>query len=446
MDRNQKIAFARIISDLIEADFIVEKREMDYFESVISREQLRISRSMLVECKHLTLSKAVKDLRDLPEKEKTEVIALIKELALADGNCVPQEAILMLALIESLEGNGDFFSVKAGDLHLENLTAIYIENEQGTATDGYVDNHFREINNELAMAGFQFVYIPHIAKDFDTMDKDYLKKVVNYMIPSASEERTCQICDDLCNITTVRFCRDLLYKKIGLNLIGAPPSLLFKVNDSAIVTSPDGMEESERVAYSNFLLLDMGDDMLLTIRKMVDAYGSMVSCMKPVQIQPGHKKFLYNGFHRWLFDLICYGREMKEYHLVINLENRDVPVVFQSDDGEELPVKMGAQEAALYILIVQESLRGKGLDWREHIPKEEKKELMEKYNAIYRQIGKGRVATDYKDRTLAHHIRTKVKALQQIANRDMFVPENVKEGKESYYRVVAPESHVVIRI
>ena len=433
MDRNQKIAFARIISDLIEADFIVEKREMDYFESVISREQLRISRSMLMECKHLTLAKAVKDLRDLPEKEKTEVIALIKELALADGNCVPQEAILMLALIESLEGNGEFFSVKAGDLHLENLTAIYIENEQGTATDGYVENHFREINNELAMAGFQFVYIPHIAKDFDTMDKDYLKKVVNYMIPSASEERTCQICDDLCNITTMRFCRDLLYKKIGLNLIGAPPSLLFKVNDSAIVTSPDGMEESERVAYSNFLLL-------------VDAYGSMVSCMKPVQIQPGHKKFLYNGFHRWLFDLICYGRELKEYHLVINLENRDVPVVFQSDDGEEVPVKMGAQEAALYILIVQESLRGKGLDWREHIPKEEKKELMEKYNAIYRQIGKGRVATDYKDRTLAHHIRTKVKALQQIANRDMFVPENVKEGKESYYRVVAPESHVVIRI
>ena len=106
-------------------------------------------------------------------------------------------------------------------------------------------------------------------------------------------------------------------------------------------------------------------------------------------------------------------------------------------------MKMGAQEAALYILIVQESLHGMGLDWREHIPREEKRELMEKYNAIYRRLGKGRVASDYKDRTLAHHIRTKVKALQHIANRNMFVPENVKDGRESYYRVVAPESQVL---
>ena len=39
LERNQKIAFARIISDLIEADFIVEEGEMRYFEKIMSKEE-----------------------------------------------------------------------------------------------------------------------------------------------------------------------------------------------------------------------------------------------------------------------------------------------------------------------------------------------------------------------------------------------------------------------
>lgn len=49
LDRTQKIAFARIISDLIEADFIVEEREMDFFEDIISKNGLNITEPMLVE-------------------------------------------------------------------------------------------------------------------------------------------------------------------------------------------------------------------------------------------------------------------------------------------------------------------------------------------------------------------------------------------------------------
>lgn len=37
LERIQRIALARILSDLIEADFIVEEREMDFFEKIISK-------------------------------------------------------------------------------------------------------------------------------------------------------------------------------------------------------------------------------------------------------------------------------------------------------------------------------------------------------------------------------------------------------------------------
>lgn len=445
MERQQKIAFARIISDLIEADFIVEQGEMEYFEEIISRNKLNIKKTMLIEAKRLTLAKAIKTLKELSDAEVDEVIELLKGLSLSDGTCVPLEAIQILAIIQALKGGAEVFSVKAGDLLIENMTAIYIENEKNTTSNNFIENNYREIYNEYALAGFRFVHIPHVARDFDSMDRDYLKKVVSYMIPSASEERVEKICGDLCGISTSQFCRDLLYKKIGINLLGAKPSLLFKINDSSIVDQHSN-DDSERVTYSNFLLIELGEDILKTIRGLVDTYSSMVNCAIAVESQPQKRKFLYYGFHRSLFDLISYGKEMKEYRLVVDLKNRECPLVFESLDGQDkVTIKLSAQEYALYILIAQESILGNGLDWREQIDKEVKRPLVKRFNDIYEKTGKGKKAVDYKDRTQAHHIREKIKALENVANREMFIPENIKEGKDSVYKIQAPPDFVEIR-
>lgn len=265
------------------------------------------------------------------------------------------------------------------------------------------------------------------------------------MIPSASNERVDKICEDLCGISTSRFCRDLLYKKIGINLLGAKPSLLFKINDSSVV-APHSSEDSERITYSNFLLISLGEDILKTIRDLLDTYSNMVNCAISVESQPQKRKFLYYGFHRSLFDLISYGKERKEYCLVVDLDKRDNPISFESIDGtDKLQLKLSAQEYALYILIVQESLRGRGLDWREQIEKKEKKELLKRFNDIYAKIGKGKRAVDYKDKTQAHHIREKIKAFENMANRGMFIPENIKEGKDSVYRVRASKDYIIIK-
>ena len=445
MERLQKIAFARILSDLIEADFIVEQGEMNYFERIISRNRLNIKKTMLSEAKRLTLAKAIKILKELKDPDVNEVIDLLKGLSLSDGTCVPLEAIQILAIIQALKYGAEIISVKKGDLQIENMTSIYIENEKITAANNFIENNYREINNEFALAGFRFVHIPHVARDFDSMDRDYLKKVVSYMIPSASEARVEQICSDLCGISTSRFCRDLLYKKIGINLLGAKPSLLFKINDSSVI-APHSSDDSERITYSNFLLIELGDNILKTICDLVDTYSDMVNCAIAIESQPQKRKFLYYGFHRSLFDLISYGKEMKEYRLVVDLSQRDNPVFFESTDGiDTLQIKLSAQEYALFILIVKESLLGKGLDWREQIDKTEKRAILKKFNAIYAKTGKGKSAKEYKDKTQAHHIRERVKALDCVANKDMFIPENIKDGKVSVYRILASLDYVVIR-
>ena len=48
-ERDHRIAIARIVTDLIEADFVVESSEMDYFERIISKEELNITKAMLMQ-------------------------------------------------------------------------------------------------------------------------------------------------------------------------------------------------------------------------------------------------------------------------------------------------------------------------------------------------------------------------------------------------------------
>ena len=52
-EREHKIAFARVITDLIEADFVVEADEMQFFEKIISKEGFAISNSMLIQAKKM---------------------------------------------------------------------------------------------------------------------------------------------------------------------------------------------------------------------------------------------------------------------------------------------------------------------------------------------------------------------------------------------------------
>ena len=50
-EREERVAFARIISDLIEADFIVEEDEMESFDQIKDEKDFKITIDMLSEAK-----------------------------------------------------------------------------------------------------------------------------------------------------------------------------------------------------------------------------------------------------------------------------------------------------------------------------------------------------------------------------------------------------------
>lgn len=444
LERIQRIALARILADLIEADFIVEEKEMDFFEETISKTGFNISEAMLVDAKRIDFAKAISILKELDEAEREQIVDTLKRLSLSDGTCVPLEAVLIYCVIMALTENANVFSVPSEGVDIENMTVVYVENTDDTEIDAIIRYNQKQIEEEFANAGFDFIYIPNVVDDFRTLGKTYLHKVVKYMIPSASTLRINEICYRLCNLSTSRFCRDLLYKKIGVNLIDSNPSLLIKINESDIVDA-FGNDDAERTRFCNFLQVELTTDVMTTIHRLVNTYKEMINANIPIKKQSRSNKFLYYGFHRLLFDLIAYGKEKKECRLVFDFSTHTARVYFESMDCDErFILKLNPQEATLYMMIARKSLESEGLDWREHIPKTEKKNLLNEYNRIYNYVGKGNIVNEYKDRTQTHHIKTRIKIMNELANADMFVPVHIKCGSMSFYRIKAPKEYVKI--
>lgn len=445
LEREHKIAFARVITDLIEADFVVETDEMQFFERVISKEGFAISDAMLVEAKKMDFAKALAILKDLDESNRTLIVDTLKQLSMSDGACVPLEAILIFAVEQALMNGAVVHSVPHSGINIDNLKVIYIENRE-TETGLQIEANLFSIISELKLAGFDFVYIPRIVGDFRQMKHEYLKKVVKYMIPSVSEERVSTICEHLQGLTTAKFCQDLLYKKLGINLTNCKPSLLIKINDSDVVDKYDA-EEVVRTRYSNFLLLELKDNIIEYIRSTIETYHSMISCSITVESKPRTPKFIYTGFHRSLFDLIAFGRKLKEYRLVFEIEEHKASVYFESidEEREQIVLKLNPQETTLYYMIVKKSLEGDGLDWREHIPNKEKMDILAEYNHIYGKAGKANSVSEYKDRTQVHHIKNRIRAISNIANASMFIPEHHKQGHESHYKITACKDFIVFK-
>lgn len=445
LDREQKIAFARIITDLIEADFIVEADEMQFFEHIISKDCFSITDAMLIEAKKMDFAKAVCILKELDEEGREEIVDLLRQLAMSDGACVPFEAMLVFAVEQVLRYNAQIFSTPSIGVDIDNLSVIFVENEDATEANRQIEEQLDEISDVLSSVGFRFVYIPGVVNDFRQMPSDYIRKVIKYMMPSASPHRVAEICQNLLRLTTSRFCRDTLYKKLGINLIDSPPSFLIKINDSDILAHYEN-DDAQRIRFANYLQMDVGSDVFSVLHGIVKGYAGLINSPISGASKPESGKFIYRGFHRSLFDLIAYGKESREYRLVFDIANHKVLVYFESIDEacERILLKLTPQETALYFMIVQKSLSGNGLDWREHIPQAEKVRLLSEYNRLYVIIGRSNMVTEYKDRTQVHHIKNRIRVLQSIANAEMFIPEHYRNGNASFYRIRA--NHNFIRI
>ena len=382
MNKIEKISIARIVSDLIKADSVIDSREMKLFDIV--KDKYHLNKEHLSDARFITFSDAVNNLNCLLDEEKLELIELFKKITLADGMCNKDEALLMMALVYNLEGKYEsemvHIQVPQQGLQLENSQVIYIESMYDIGINDVISKNYYQIDNSMRLAGFNFAYIPQIAKIYQTTPSALFKDVMAFLTPNLDEVDLMKIQEKVSSMTTADFCKEQLCKKLHLNsLADTHPALLIKVGETI----------SDSKMFANFLKIEAKEDILGDIKQFMYCFTSMMNAEYSIlrNIYNSNDRFIYSGVYKQIMDL-CLMKDNSMSIVLIDIIRQKIKF---PEINEEL--KVSRSEKALYVLILAESLTG-GLNLNQPICikqkklREEKvKKIMQKYGQIYHYFG-----------------------------------------------------------
>ena len=85
MNRIEKISVARVVSDLIKADSVIDSREMQLFK--ILKSSAGLNKDCMCDARFITFADAVNNLSCLEKNERENLMNLFRDITLADGMC-----------------------------------------------------------------------------------------------------------------------------------------------------------------------------------------------------------------------------------------------------------------------------------------------------------------------------------------------------------------------
>ena len=382
MNRIEKISVARVVSDLIKADSVIDSREMQLFSVVKSSKGL--NKDCLCDARFITFADAVNNLSCLEVEDREDLMNLFKKITLADGMCNKDEALLMIALMYCLEGENEasmvHVQVPQQGLQLKNSQVIYVESSFDAGINEVISDNHHQIENAMRLAGFDFAYIPQIAKIYRETPSELFHDVLTFLTPNLNPKELEKIHNQISSMTTIQFCKEQLNGKLHLpGMTDTYPALLVKVGETV----------SENSIFSNFLKVDIEGDVLEEIKHFIYKFTSMMNAEYSIikNVYNDSERFIYSGVYKQIMDL-CLMKENTKSTILIDPINWKIKF---PEINEEL--KITRSEKALYVLVLAESITG-GLNFNgpvtaSHMKKHKEKmnRLMRKYSEIYRCFG-----------------------------------------------------------
>lgn len=377
LGKDQRIALARIVYDLIMADKIIDDEEITKFADLFGEEN---NRNLFRQAQELTFAKAIK-LLNLPTYENSESEAvrklhaeqwrkqaekaagILNETANSDGYCAPSEAILLLAIDYFIKKNNvsytkyDIQSFKLTDIFIGKRFILYVDNSNSSKSLE-IEENYDLIVNLLASIDFQFIYIPKIVEQYKKRGLEKFKAMSMYVFPDIPEDKVEKVFDKIMKMDTKSFVKDYLNEKLGFNIICPRPTLMVMLGRSSVI----GKNISEKgLVYdtnANFLKINIGEDRALdVIGDFIHDFNKLVTFNFHIDFNPSKDKILYHGIHKAFFRLVALAKNNpQQYNINIST---NLHAVFIND--RKLPLAMG--KAAIYIMILCRSFFGdkKGL-------------------------------------------------------------------------------------
>lgn len=373
MTKEQRTAIARIISDMIKADNIIEESEIKDMKKLMS--EYSITHQEMSDARKIRFSDAVNTLKELTIKERKSFFDHIYSIALSDNICVPREALLLIALQYCLieldknsEGNAPLpkpylISCPTGEASFNDQYMVYLESSYDEDRNEELKQHFRLLVTITRLCGFNFIYIPKMVEEFRGMNEQYVKDVISYMAPNIEETFIQQVYDRLCDMTTVDFFRNVLYERLQVKALHTPPpSLLINIGTSVVPYCSAG---GSIQYYTEFLCIPISSSILSLVDDILGFYQSKVSIRQSITISDSKGQFKYFGFYKALFDflvapppiapdLVFLGQDMKTGRY---------QVAYKFDEGNEKKITFTPREYDIYFQVALKTYksRRKGL-------------------------------------------------------------------------------------
>lgn len=383
MLRIHRVAAARILGDVIKADRIIDKGEMACWMQLCQK--YSINKDIEVEARNMTLACALDTVRQAPiDGFREEVLADCQAMALSDGSCAHSEASLMTALSLILKPEGtnriEMFSIPREEFNIDLSTVLYIESDYDTETNRAITCNYRLLHKELHLAGFHFVYLPQIIEHYRSTDKALFKNILSFLAPYLGSTGIDGIYHSLLNMTTSRFCRDLLCNKLGLTqLHNTYPSLLIKVADSYVAETQ----------YSNYLKIEVDENIVNTVQTFVDTFSRLLSTdvFTVSATTESDTQFHFHGFYKQLLDIFLIRKNVRSTILIDPYQEE---IFFPEIDSKA--TGLHRREKALYALMLCYGMDGANFSTPKDIDQFKRhqrsmQKLQKRYSAIYSMFG-----------------------------------------------------------
>ena len=375
--KDQRIALARIVYDLIMADKIIDDEEVVKFAKLFGEENNRI---LFHQAQELTFAKAIKLLTqpsddnndnevirkvhaDQRRRQAEKAANIVSETASSDGFCAPAEAILLLAIDYFLKKNNatytkyDIQSFKLTDIFIGKRFVLYVDNN-ASSKSLEVEQNYDLIVNLLASIGFQFIYIPKIVEQYKKKGLEMFKAMSMYIFPDIPEDKVEDVYNNIMQMDTKSFVKDYLNEKLGFDIICARPSLMVMLGRSSVIGKNISDKGLVYETNANFLKINIGEEKVVNVvGDLVHDFNKFVTFNFHIDFNPAKDKLLYHGIHKAFFRMVALAKNNpQQYNINIST---NLHAVFIND--YKLPLAKG--KTAIYIMILCRSFFGdkKGL-------------------------------------------------------------------------------------
>jgi hypothetical protein len=419
----------RIIYDIIKADSIIVRREIDAIKLLCDKYGITPKHRMA--SMNLSLAEAVKEVQSLTIGQVEELRKDISQLILADDASQREEALLLFAIMKAIDGKCEVVSVPWGEIMMDNSQLLFIEEGYDEDVNAYIEAHYNTIVNTCKVGGFDFVYIPKLAKVFAS--QSMTSDLFFYFSPTNTIEEAQYIANNLCNVTTSMVYRELLVGKMGFRMDVANPSLLFRVSFSVV--------NGQRMA--NYVLINTDSNMIVQLEEIISELQRLQNgnTLTINNICVRQDSFIYNGFYRTLFDLLTYRKGAK-CELVVHPYSRSNVLSIRTTTSEsetEQPLDLGPKESAFYVFLIKETQEYGGFK----IAMQTKDDLLylseaqKRFEQTYFSLCNRDTAPDITDAGIRRPMLSKIrKAIENndiIVQRMMFMPEVSKDKSIKVY-------------